>query len=51
MLRLLSVVSSLSVIYFSGLLRSWFAQGGVAVVILENNTQIMDDIDNKTDTV
>lgn len=38
-------------IHFFGLLRSWFAQGGVAVVILENNTQVMDDIDNKTDTV
>lgn len=38
-------------IHFSGLLRRWFAQGGVAAVTLENNTQVMDDIDNKTDTV
>lgn len=36
-------------IHFSGLLRSWFVQGGVA--ILENKTPVMDDIDNKTDTV
>lgn len=38
-------------IHFSGLLRSWFTQGGVAIAILENKTQVMDDIDNKTDTV
>lgn len=44
-------MSSISVIHFSGLLSSWFAQGGVAVVILEKNTQVMADIDNKADTV
>lgn len=38
-------------IHFSGLLSSWFAQGDVAVVILESNTQVTADIDNKTGTV
>lgn len=38
-------------IHFSGLLSSWFAQGVVAVVILECNTQVTADTDNKTDTV
>lgn len=42
---------SLSVIHFSGFLRSWFAQGVVAVVILESNTQVTADRDNRADIV
>jgi len=38
------------VIHFFRLLSSWFAQGVVAVVILESNTQVTADIDNKPDT-
>lgn len=45
------MLSGLSVIHFSGFLRSWFAQGVVAVVILESNTQVTADRDNRADTV
>lgn len=45
------MLSGLSVIHFSGFLRSWFAQGVVAVVILESNTQVTADRDNRADIV